>query len=78
VKLANRSRTTTVTGTLIQDHAPDDLVTSVPLYASVAGKNIFLGRVFAEGHETPFRISAPAGTRRIVVDPEQTLLARVK
>lgn len=78
LKLSNKGRTTAVTGTLIQDHAPEDLVTSVPLYGSLAGKNVFLGRVFAEGHESQFRISAPAGVRRIILDPEQSLLARGK
>ena len=78
VKLTSKVRGTTVTGTLIQDHSPQDLVTSVPLYGSVAGKNVFIGRVFAEGHESQFRLSAPAGVRKIVIDPEQTLLARVK
>jgi peptidase M1-like protein len=73
-----QSKTTLVTGTLIQDQAPDTLVTAVPVYASIAGKNIFLKRIFAEGKETQFRISAPAGTRKLVIDPEQTLLSRAK
>jgi hypothetical protein len=73
-----KSKTTLVTGTLIQEHSPDTLVTAVPLYASIGGKNIFLKRIFAEGDETQFRISAPAGTRRLVIDPEQTLLSRAR
>lgn len=67
-----------VTGTLVQKNAPDTLVTAVPLYASIGGKNIFLKRIFAEGEQTQFRISAPAGTRRLIIDPEQTLLSRAK
>jgi len=78
VKLNARGTTTLVTGTVVQDDAPDSLVTPVPLYAVVSGKPVFLQRVFAEGHETTFRISAPAGTRKILVDPEQTLLSRSK
>jgi hypothetical protein len=78
IKFANRQEGILVTGTIVQEHAPDTLVTSVPLYATVAGKNIFLGRVFAEGHETSFHISAPTGTRKIVLDPEHTLLSRNK
>jgi len=35
-----------------------------------------LGRVFADGPETPFHVTAPAGTRKVVVDPDQTLLTR--
>jgi hypothetical protein len=73
-----KSKTTVVTGTLVQEQAPDELVTAVPLYASIGGKNIFLKRIFAEGKETQFRISAPAGTRKLVIDPEQTLLSRAK
>jgi len=76
VKLNARGTTTLVTGTIVQDHAPDSLVTAVPLYAVLAGKPVFLQRVFAEGHETAFRVSAPAGTRKILIDPEQTLLSR--
>jgi hypothetical protein len=73
-----KGKPTLVTGTLIQEQAPDTLVTAVPIYASIGGKNIFLKRIFAEGEETQFRISAPAGTHKLVIDPEQTLLSRVK
>jgi hypothetical protein len=73
-----KGKPTLVTGTLIQEQASDTLVTAVPIYASIGGKNIFLKRIFAEGEETQFRISAPAGTRKLVVDPEQTLLSRAK
>jgi hypothetical protein len=73
-----KSKTTLVTGTLVQDQAPDTLVTAIPIYASIGGKKIFLKRIFAEGEETQFRISAPAGTRTLVIDPEQTLLSRAK
>src|SRR5262249_46739360 len=78
LKFADKASGTIVTGTITQEHAPSDLVTSVPLYASLPGKNVFLGRVFAEGEETQFRISAPLNTRRILLDPEQTLLSRNK
>ena len=69
---------TQVSGTIVQQQAPDTLVTAVPLYASVDGRNIFLKRIFAEGQETQFRISVPTGIRKLVVDPEQTLLSRGK
>jgi hypothetical protein len=42
------------------------------------GKNIFLTRVFVEGPETQLHVTAPSGTRKILIDPEQTLLARGK
>ena len=69
---------TQVRGTIVQEQAPDTLVTAVPLYVSIGGKNIFLKRIFAEGQETQFHISAPAGARKLVIDPEQTLLSRAK
>jgi len=76
VKYTDKPGGTTVSGTILQKDAPEDLVTPVPLYAPTGGKLVFLGRVFADGTETPFRLTAPAGTRKIVVDPNQTLLAR--
>ena len=78
VKISNREGATQVTGTIVQNHAPETLVTSVPLYAVVGTKPVFLRRVFADGKETPFRVTAPAGTRRILIDPEHTLLSRAK
>jgi hypothetical protein len=67
-----------VTGTILQKDAPEDLVTSVPLYAVMAGKPILLGRVFADGEETSFRISAPAGAHKILLDPNGTILTGPK
>jgi hypothetical protein len=53
-----------VTGTIVQGNAPEALVTSVPLYAVVGSKPVYLRRVFADGTETTFRMAVPAGTRR--------------
>jgi len=78
VKYTDIETGTEASGTILQKDAPKDLVTPVPLYASHAGKLVFLGRVFADGPETAFHVSAPSGTRRIIVDPNQTLLARVR
>jgi hypothetical protein len=78
IKFADKAGATVVTGTLVQEHGSESLVTAVPMYASVAGKNVFLGQVFAEGKETAFRISAPAGVRKVLLDPDQTLLARAR
>jgi hypothetical protein len=76
VKYLDITGATTITGTLAQKDAPDDLVTPVPLYAFRAGKMSPLGRIFADGPETPFHLTAPLGTRKILIDPKQTLLAR--
>jgi hypothetical protein len=54
-------------------------VTSVPVYAAIAGKQlVLLGRVFADGAESSFRLSAPPGTHKIVLDPNQTILTSAK
>ncbi len=74
-----KQASTLVTGTLLQKDAPDDLVTPVPLYAVVRGRPpIFLSRVFADGAETTFRLTAPVGTRKIVVDPHEVLLLQTR
>jgi len=77
VKFVDQTNATSVSGILLQKDAPGDLVTSVPLYASGAGRLRFLGRVFADGPETTFHFSAPLGTRKVVVDPRETILRRV-
>jgi hypothetical protein len=76
VKYSDNPASTAINGMILQKDAPDSLVTSVPLYASVAGKMVFLGRVFADGSETPFHLTGPAGVRKVLLDPEQTLLTR--
>jgi hypothetical protein len=77
LKFADQPGKTSVSGTIQQKSAPDNLVASVPLYASIRGKLTFLGRVFADGPETPFRFAAPLGTRKVVVDPHDTVLRRL-
>ena len=68
-----------VSGTIVQREAPKDLVTPVPMYAIVSGKQpVLLGRVFADGEESTFRLTAPAGTRKVVLDPYDTVLTRPK
>jgi hypothetical protein len=73
-KFVPKGSTTLVSGTILQKDAPRDLVTSVPVYAVTGKKLELLGRVFADGEETSFRLSAPAGTRKIVLDPNETIL----
>ena len=70
-------------GTIVQTDAPHDLVTSVPVYAVVTGKSagkqfVLLGRVFADGEESSFHLPAPAGTSKIVLDPNETILTTPK
>lgn len=79
VKLTPRGAGVSVNGTIVQKEAPNDLVTSVPVYAVTSGRQpILLGRVFADGAETSFRLSAPAGTHKIVLDAYETVLSYPK
>jgi len=76
VKYLDKSGSTLITGMVLQKDVPKDMVSSVPVYATVNSRAVFLGRVFAEGPETPFRFSAPTGARKVILDPAQTLLSR--
>lgn len=64
-------------GKLFQEEAPETLITSIPIYAaSSTGQLTLAARIFADGSETAFRFSVPAGTKKLVVDPYQTILSR--
>jgi hypothetical protein len=76
VKYSDKDGSTVVSGTILQNLAPENLVTSVPIDAVLAGKTLLLGRVFADGAETQFHLTAPVGTRKVVLDPNRTLLVR--
>ena len=79
VKFIPKGAGLTVSGTILQKEAPQDLVTSVPVYAVAIGRQpILLGRAFADGEESSFRLSAPAGTHKIVLDPYGTILSSPK
>jgi hypothetical protein len=78
VRFISKDGTTIATGAILRKDT-DDLVISVPLYAAESGRTpVFLGRVFADGEESTFRVPAPAGTRKILLDPQQTLLTNPK
>ncbi len=64
-----------VSGVIHQKDAPDDLVTSIPVYAQSGERLDYLGRVFAVGNETRFRLPSRGG-RKIVLDPFHTVLTR--
>jgi Peptidase family M1 domain len=79
VKFTPKGAGSVVSGTILQKDAPEDLVTSVPVYAVIAGKQtVLLGRVFADGEESSFHLPAPAGARKIVLDPNETILTSPK
>ncbi len=79
IKFMPKGTRLVVSGTILQKDAPESLVTSVPVYAVRPGKQmVLLGRVFADGEESSFQVSAPAGTHKIVLDPYETLLTSPK
>lgn len=79
VKITPRERGIGVAGVIEQKDAPDDLVTAIPVYGiTAANTTVFLGQVLADGPETSFHFNAPAGTRKIVLDPRQTVLSTLK
>jgi hypothetical protein len=79
VNFVAKANATVVTGVIRQKDAPEDLVTSVPIYAVVSGKTpVLVGRVFADGAETSFHLSAPLGTHKLLLDPNGTILTGPK
>jgi len=79
VRFAAKSNATVVTGVIRQKDAPQDLVTSVPIYGVVSNKApVMLGRVFADGAESTFHLSAPMGTHKLLLDPNETVLTAPK
>ncbi len=82
VRISRREGRSVATGNLLQRDAPSRLVTLVPIYARVPvqhgaqeqDKLVFLGRVFADGPETAFRFTVPPGTRKLALDPYNTVL----
>ncbi|HEY1271062.1 MAG TPA: M1 family aminopeptidase [Terriglobales bacterium] len=78
VKYVPKNGATFVSGTIVQHDAPVDLVTAVPVYAVFGSKQILLSQVFVDSKETSFHLTAPAGTKRLAVDPYRTLLTRPK
>lgn len=77
VKIGRRGERSIASFTIYQKDAPEDLVTSVPIYA-VVGENrrVFVARVFADGDQTKFRLPVPAGTKKLLLDPFDTILRR--
>ena len=75
VKILHPREEASAIGTIVQRDAPEDLITPVPLYAEIPGQPpVLLGRIFADGRETAFHLRVPSGTRKILIDPQLTLL----
>ncbi len=79
VKFTAKPKATLVSGVIKQKDAPEDLVTSVPIYAVVSGKtSTLVGQVFADGAETSFHLMVPLGTHKLLLDPNGTILTAPK
>jgi hypothetical protein len=79
IHITEKNGVTTVTGVIVQKDVPDDLVTAIPVYATTASNaQVFLGEVLADGPDTTFRLTAPADVRKIILDPQQTILSAPK
>jgi Peptidase family M1 domain len=76
VRINRKTATVSASFTILQKEAPDQLVTSIPLYADTPAGLKLVARVFADGAETRLRINVPKDTRKLVMDPYQTILSR--
>ena len=66
-----------VKGTIQEEFAAKDMVTAVPLYSvDAAGHSSFLAFVFVDEEKTEFELTAPAGAKQLLLDPENTILRR--
>jgi hypothetical protein len=77
VQYALRAKGTgfSLNGTLTQDGVPKNFLAAVPIYAqSTTGRQIFLGNVVTTGRETQFHFVVASSPKRVLIDPQQTLL----
>ena len=64
-----------VRGKLIQKNVPDDFVLRVPVYGQAqSGKPVLLGHVVTSGEETSFQFASAASPKKLLIDPQMTLL----
>ncbi|HEY6349724.1 MAG TPA: hypothetical protein VI636_09965, partial [Candidatus Angelobacter sp.] len=78
LRIATGTGKVLVTGTIRQDNAAKDLVTAVPVYAvDKDGTQHFLAFVFADEPKTEFQLTALAGTKDLLLDPENTIFEEI-
>jgi hypothetical protein len=64
-----------VRGKLKQGGVADTFTAAVPIYAPrAAGKSVLLGTVVTDGPETSFQFTTRTAPRRLLIDPNRTLL----
>ncbi len=64
-----------VRGKLTQENVPENFIAAVPLYASRAGRRAPLGHVTPSGRVTSFQFTTKTEPKRLLIDPNLTLLA---
>jgi len=68
-----------VTGTLKQEGVPETFTAAVPLYVPRAvGKPVLLSTVITTGTETKFQFTTRSQPRRLLIDPNHTLLCKTE
>ncbi len=64
-----------VRGTLKQSGVPESFLAAVPLYAArPSGKPVLLGTVVTNGARTAFQFVSSVQPKRLLIDPQLTLL----
>jgi hypothetical protein len=77
VRLSAAGAKVKIKGTIHEEFAAKDMVTAIPLYSvDQAGHSHFLAFVFADEDNTDFELTAPTGTKDLLLDPENTILRR--
>jgi len=77
VRMASERGKARVRGVVRESHAAKDLVTALPIYAVDAqGRASFLAFIFADDVTSAFTLTAPDGTKHLLLDPENTILRR--
>jgi peptidase M1-like protein len=64
----------TVRGKVLQSDVPRSFIAPVPLYFHDGGRSFYLGTVNTTGPETSFHFNAAARPRKLLIDPQLTLL----
>ncbi len=78
LRIVRKGQAAEAAGSIVQTEAPADLVTPVPVYAVSDRGMHFLGTVLADGPQTAFRFGVPSDTKKLALDPYQTLLTSAK
>ncbi|MBI3484788.1 MAG: hypothetical protein HY012_06510 [Acidobacteria bacterium] len=67
-------------GKLKQSGVPVSFIAPVPLYSpgTVGGKPVLLGTVVTNGEETPFLFTVRTAPKKLLIDPNLTLLCQTE